>query len=394
MSEAHTDKSGGKGWAKVKSVATHPAALIASVIGAPLLNYGLQSRRSRLDAELRKKEREVQAERIEGLLKKHKNLRASIQLGSGGNAGINRKIKNLRKMYKWMKRLNVNTLHKGGKVIHKQSVAKEIGQLQKRFNLHREQRMALESGDIEKVTELVNPMVNKQIELSQAKVAEKLVRRAVNTAKEESAKQVARGKKEVQDKIRDWEKAQNRKIITWGGIPPALGIGTTAVATGYTVKKTNESEKRVMNELKKAKKKKKKDVEFGILRTASSELKLLNKVRDRYHALLGDKTSSPKRRILKGQARKDNDAKIKMLENWQWQVNKRLSKLSQQKSVTPSDGNNIPKRKVRTKEDHTRTRREHKLNKMTGHEPRSMSMKKRKEFMANRDKLLKQLGWE
>ena len=325
MAEDPAEKPSGKAWSKVKAAAVHPASIVGVPLASVLLNHALQTRARKKERKLRERERADQAERIEELLKKHKNLRASIQLSSGGNSGINRKIAKLQKLYKWMKRLDTDKIYKDGKTYHKQTVAKEIGQLRKRFDLHRDQRMALEAGDVEKVIELVNPMVNDKIELAVGRrVIDQAVKRAGDKGKEIAEDVADKAKGEARRRLAKWEKAQNKKIVIWGGIPPALGIATTVGGTAYAVNKSNESERRINRKLDKLKKKKVELselyelFEFAMPKSYDGVLKVYQKIHDQIKKIGYPAPTSHPKTYKKLLARKD------MLEQWKRQVGRRL----------------------------------------------------------------------
>lgn len=155
----------------------HPFTLTgASVMGpmaALLINYKLQKRAAArekgerreeagIERDERRTEREEQAKRIRKILRKHKQINVT-ELSSGGNRGILRRINRLRTYLGVLKRHGGKSINIGGKSLRPQGIKQEIGELIKRYDSRRAQRMALESGDTEQIMEFLNPHIFKEI---------------------------------------------------------------------------------------------------------------------------------------------------------------------------------------------------------------------------------------
>lgn len=141
-----------------------PTLITASL--APFAAMGLKYKLDKKAEENRRKlddrKRADHAKRIESIVSSRKKVSAH-HFGSGGSSAILRKIDKLRSYLGVIKRNNANGIRLNGKTMKPQSIKIEIGKLQKRYNQRREQRMAMESGDINDVIEFITPRLNSRI---------------------------------------------------------------------------------------------------------------------------------------------------------------------------------------------------------------------------------------
>ena len=149
---------------KARRLNASPTLITASIapFAAMALKYRLDKKAEENRRTLDEKKRRDHAKRIEAIL----NKKGKVDLhnfGSGGSSAILRRIDKLRTYLGVIKRNNAKGVNVGGKSMDTQRIKMDIAKLQKRYNQRREQRMALEAGDVDKVIEFITPALNARI---------------------------------------------------------------------------------------------------------------------------------------------------------------------------------------------------------------------------------------
>ena len=149
---------------KLRKANASPTLVGAAIapFAAMALKYRLDKKKDAERAKLEDRKRSDHAKRIAKILESKKKISVT-ELGSGGSKALIKKINHLRKLLGIVKRNDATGIRIGGKSMSGQEIKIEIRKLQKRALQRREQRMALENGEVGKVIEFITPRINQRV---------------------------------------------------------------------------------------------------------------------------------------------------------------------------------------------------------------------------------------